>query len=99
MLIKLQVVAVMKLESCNNRDSLEINCNVNEGRQSDTYPQNLKGEIMWLKKVKYKEADWEEVPTEDLWEDGELDSEQVKEKLYQEVIRQGVWKLIRRKDD
>lgn len=54
---------------------------------------------MWLKKVKYKEADWEEVPTEDLWEDGELDSEQVKEKLYQEVIRQGVWKLIRRKDD
>ena len=42
---------------------------------------------------------WEEVPDEDLWEDGELDSEQVKEKLYQEVIRQGVWKLIRRKDD
>ena len=42
---------------------------------------------------------WEEIPDEDLWEDGELDSEQVKEKLYQEVIRQGVWKLIRRKDD
>ena len=42
---------------------------------------------------------WEEVPDEDLWEDGELNSEQVKEKLYQEVIRQGVWKLIRRKDD
>ena len=40
--------------------------------------------------------EFEEVPTEDLWEDGELDSEQVKEKLYQEVIRQGVWKLIRR---
>ena len=38
---------------------------------------------------------WEEVEDEDLWEDGELDSEQVKEKLYQEVIRQGVWKLIR----
>ena len=43
--------------------------------------------------------EFEEIPTEDLWEDGELDSEQVKEKLYQEVIRQGVWKLIRRKDD
>jgi hypothetical protein len=43
------------------------------------------------------EDKWEEVPAEDLWEDGELDSEQVKEKLYQEVIRQGVWKLIRRK--
>ena len=43
------------------------------------------------------EDKWEEVTAEDLWEDGELDSEQVKEKLYQEVIRQGVWKLIRRK--
>ena len=38
---------------------------------------------------------WEEIPDEDLWEDGELESEQVKEKLYQEVVRQGVWKLIR----
>ena len=38
---------------------------------------------------------WEEVEDEDLWEDGELDSEQVKEKLYQEIIRQGVWKIIR----
>ena len=47
---------------------------------------------------KGKITDWEEVLTEDLWEDGELDSEQVKEKLYQEVVRQGVWKLIRRKD-
>ena len=25
---------------------------------------------------------WEEIPDEDLWEDGELDSEQVKEKIY-----------------
>lgn len=39
---------------------------------------------------------WIEIPDEDLWEDGELDSEQIKEKLYQEVIRQGEWKLIRR---
>tara|TARA_B100001094_G_C17711049_1_gene567351 strand:+ start:84 stop:257 length:174 start_codon:yes stop_codon:yes gene_type:complete len=39
---------------------------------------------------------WLEIPDEDLWEDGELDSEQIKEKLYQEVIRQGEWKLIRR---
>ena len=44
----------------------------------------------------YDLKNWEEVPDEDLWEDGELDSEQVKEKLYQEVIRQGVWKIIRR---
>lgn len=38
---------------------------------------------------------WEEIPTEDLWEDGEINSEQLKEKLYQEIIRQGVWKIIR----
>ena len=50
--------------------------------------------------IDYIDGDkWEEVLAEDLWEDGELDSEQVKEKIYQEVIRQGVWKLIRRKDD
>ena len=38
---------------------------------------------------------WTEVADEDLWEDGELDSEQLKEKLYQEIVRQGVWKVIR----
>lgn len=43
--------------------------------------------------------EFEEVLDEDLWEDGLLDSEQVKEKIYQEVIRQGEWKLIRRKND
>ena len=41
-------------------------------------------------------TEWEEIPDEDLWEDGELNSEQLKEKIYQEVVRQGEWKLIRR---
>jgi len=41
---------------------------------------------------------YETIPDEDLWEDGELDSEQVKEKLYQEIIRQGEWKIIREKE-
>ena len=45
----------------------------------------------------YDLSNWEEVPNEDLWEDSELNSEQVKEKIYQEVIRQGVWRIIRRK--
>ena len=39
---------------------------------------------------------WENVPDEDLWEDGELNSEQVKEKIYQEVIKQGEWRLMRK---
>ena len=38
---------------------------------------------------------WEEIPDEDLWEDGELESEQVKEKIFQNAIRYGEWKLIR----
>ena len=54
---------------------------------------------MIFKQIEYKDSnskfDYEEIPQEDLWEDGELDSEQVKEKLYQEVIRQGAWKVIR----
>lgn len=42
---------------------------------------------------------WEEVLSEDLWEDGELDSNDVKEKLYHEVVRQGEWKVVRRIDE
>jgi hypothetical protein len=60
--------------------------------------EHMKKDITKLKGNKMDLSQWEEVPDEDLWEDGELDSEQVKEKLYQEVIRQGVWKLIRRKN-
>ena len=60
--------------------------------------EHMKKDIAKLKGNKMDLSQWEEVLDEDLWEDGELDSEQVKEKLYQEVVRQGVWKLIRRKD-
>ena len=34
----------------------------------------------------YDLNNWEEVPCEDLWEDSELNSEQVKEKIYQVLI-------------
>tara|TARA_X000001382_G_C3129511_1_gene165884 strand:- start:201 stop:401 length:201 start_codon:yes stop_codon:yes gene_type:complete len=60
--------------------------------------EQMKKDITKLKGNKMDLSEWEEVPMEDLWEDGELDSEQVKEKFYHEVVRQGVWKLIRRKD-
>ena len=39
---------------------------------------------------------WEEIPDEDLWEDGELNSVDVAKKVYWAVIQQGEWKLIRR---
>ena len=42
---------------------------------------------------------WEEVPDEDLWEDGELDSTGVAVKIYSKVCRISDWKLIRRKND
>lgn len=45
------------------------------------------------------EDKWEEVPTEDLWMDGELNSNQVMDVMYIKVIKEGDWKLIRRKDE
>ena len=40
---------------------------------------------------------WEEVPAEDLWEDGELEARQIKEKLFARVVVSGDWLIIRRK--
>tara|TARA_S200000501_G_C20761398_1_gene716301 strand:+ start:177 stop:371 length:195 start_codon:yes stop_codon:yes gene_type:complete len=52
-------------------------------------------------KNSYDLKNWEEVPGEDLWEDGELrlDSEEIKNKIYTHVVATGEWKLIRRKND
>lgn len=44
-----------------------------------------------------KFKDWEEVPEEDLWEDGELGARQIGEKLFARVVVSGDWKIIRRK--
>ena len=40
---------------------------------------------------------WEEVPDEDLWQDGELkiDSDEIKNIIYHNVVYHGKWKLIR----
>jgi hypothetical protein len=43
----------------------------------------------------YKEADWEEIPDEELWEDGEINESQVKRKVINEVFNTGDWILIR----
>jgi len=54
---------------------------------------------MWLKKLigrkAYQEADWVEIPDEDLWQDGEITAQEVKDILYLQVVQQGVWKLIK----
>ena len=41
--------------------------------------------------------EYEEVPTEDLWEDGEMSKIDVKEEIFWRVITMGDWRLIRRK--
>ena len=44
------------------------------------------------------EADkWEEVPDEDLWEDGELGQAEVQDKIIHHILDEGDWKLMRRK--
>ena len=41
---------------------------------------------------------WEEVPDEDLWEDGEIrEGHSLAIKIYEKVVMEGKWKLIRRK--
>ena len=42
---------------------------------------------------------WEKVPDEDLWEDGEISNNTCMIKMYNEVVVEGNWKLIRRKDE
>tara|TARA_R110000824_G_scaffold284376_1_gene472658 strand:+ start:1775 stop:1948 length:174 start_codon:yes stop_codon:yes gene_type:complete len=55
---------------------------------------------MILKEIEYKDSnteyDWEEVPQEELWEDGELNQHQVGTKILHHVMKEGNWKLIRR---
>ena len=42
------------------------------------------------------DGDWEEVPQEDLWEDGELNTAQVQHKIINRTLQTGDWLLIRR---
>ena len=47
----------------------------------------------------YDLNNWEEVPDEDLWEDGEIDENGLTLKLFQQIITEGEWKVIRRTND
>ena len=46
----------------------------------------------------YNLNNWEDVPTEELWEDGEMSKIDVKEEIFWRVITMGDWRLIRRKE-
>ena len=42
---------------------------------------------------------WEEIPAEDLWQDGELKRSDMPMEFFEKVIITGQWKLIRRKHE
>ena len=52
-----------------------------------------------LNKLQDEADKWEEVPDEDLWQDGEIGAKEVGEIIFQRVINTGDWKLMRRKDN
>ena len=41
----------------------------------------------------------EEVPDEDLWQDGEIGAKEVSEIIFQRVVNTGDWKLMRNKNE
>ena len=43
-------------------------------------------------------AEYEEIPEEELWEDGELSSAEVQHKILYHAFQQGDWMLVRRID-
>ena len=47
----------------------------------------------------YSKNKWEQVPDEDLWEDGELSTAYVMHKMRVKVLQEGSWILIRRVSD
>ena len=56
-------------------------------------------ELSFELQMKLLNDKWEEVPDEDLWQDGELKYPEIMHHIYHQVVKQGVWKLIRRKND
>ena len=44
----------------------------------------------------YDFKNWEEVPDEDLWEDGEISNNTCMIKIYNNVVVDGKWKVIRK---
>ena len=55
-------------------------------------------EVMFHKD-RFEKTEWEEIPDEDLWEDGEISNNTCMIKIYNNVVVEGNWKLIRRKNE
>ena len=65
-------------------------------KQKGYLNKNLKQKENEMDKNKLA-RNWEEIPDEDLWEDGEIrEGHSLAIKIYEKVIVEGKWKLIRR---
>ncbi len=62
----------------------------------DALLHKLQDELDNLKEQLYM---WEDVPDEDLWEDGELKLGEVFDKINYHLFVEGNWKLMRRKNN
>ena len=54
---------------------------------------NVFEEVEWTPEAKYN---WEEVPQEELYEDGELSLSEVQDKVIHRVLDKGDWIVVRR---
>ena len=43
--------------------------------------------------------EWEEIPIEELWFDGELSKDELMRKLFVKVTMEGSWKVMRKKNE
>ena len=74
--------------------------------EMDKYSDNIKQFLKELKDKMNKKrlstieyyADYEEVPTEELWEDGEISKIGLRDKLYHRIIEEGDWIVMREKE-
>ena len=53
-------------------------------------------EIDYKHPTDYENATHEEIPGEELWEDGEIRFEDLKEKIIYHVLQEGDWVVVRR---
>ena len=52
--------------------------------------------VEWQDASVVPEHDYEEIPQEELWEDGELNAAEVQHKIISHTMQEGDWILIRR---
>ena len=55
--------------------------------------------MIFITTDEYDYATHEEIPDEELWEDGEINNVQVQQKIIHHTMQQGDWLLVRKIDN